>query len=465
MDHCGDRNVSQGERDMRKLCRKNQIVRIVLLGLLLAALAGMGARADWKTTAKGTRYRISKEQGYAKGWAQIEGKWYYFDKKGYLQKSGWTDIDGRRYYLHKKTGERISGRWFRVGKHYYYADQDGVVQRNLWIDGCYIKGNYRRASGWLKLDGATYYMDPQTGKMSKGLQIIDGKTYFFSNAGKMVVKRWKKIGGKYYYLQADGSMAVSMWVGKYQVGSDGARTGKTRCEGLVLSDGKYYYLNSKYAKVSGWVTVDERKYYFGGEEKAALTGLQMIDGQMYYFDEQGVMQTGWQRIDDKTYYFDEQGMMIKDTILQLDGITYEFDADGVCPDSGLGQRIVQFALQFEGNPYVYGGTSLTEGADCSGFTYAVMKQFDIRLPRTADDQRKGKDPYGTYTKSVAVKPNLLQLRPGDLLFYGTKNPKYAGHVALYIGGGKIIHASTEETGIIISSYNYREPIAARRYWT
>lgn len=366
--------------------RKKRMLTIFLLGMLVFLMAGSAVQADWKTTAKGTRYLLSKKKGYAKGWKQIGKKWYYFDKKGFLQKTGLTRINGKYYMLSKSTGERICGRWVKIQK-------------------------------------------------------------------------------KYYYFQEDGTLAVNTWIGAYRVGKDGARTGKTRSPGLVHSGKKYYYLDEQYEKVGGWVMVDGCNYYFGGSKKAAQTGLVTIDGVTYYFDENGVMQTGWQTVDELTYYFDELGIMVKNVTIQLDGVACVFDENGVCKDSGMGQKIARYALQFEGNPYVYGGSSLTYGADCSGFTYALMKNFNINIPRVADDQRKGKDGYGKYTKSTAVKPKLSVLLPGDLIFYGSKSPKYAGHVALYIGNGKVIHASTPETGIIISDYDYNPPIAARRYWS
>lgn len=109
--------------------------------------------------------------------------------------------------------------------------------------------------------------------------------------------------------------------------------------------------------------------------------------------------------------------------------------------------IVAYAKQFLGNPYVYGGTSLTNGADCSGFTQAIFAHFGITTGRSSRDQ--------------AVKARQISLdaiQPGDLLFYASGD--YINHVAIYIGGGQVIHASNETTGIIISPYNYRTPSKA-----
>ncbi len=111
-----------------------------------------------------------------------------------------------------------------------------------------------------------------------------------------------------------------------------------------------------------------------------------------------------------------------------------------------GDAIARYALQFVGNPYVSGGTSLTNGADCSGFTWAVHKHFGITIPRVSTDQAKG---------GKAVSLNALQ--PGDIIYY-------VRHVAIYIGNGRVVHASTEKTGIKTDAYNYRTPSCARRYW-
>ncbi len=109
--------------------------------------------------------------------------------------------------------------------------------------------------------------------------------------------------------------------------------------------------------------------------------------------------------------------------------------------------IVAYAKQFLGNPYVYGGTSLTNGTDCSGFTQGIYKHFGITTGRTSRDQAAN-------GRTIAVSA----AQPGDLLFYASGD--YINHVALYIGDGKVIHASNSTTGIIISPYNYRSPYKA-----
>lgn len=111
--------------------------------------------------------------------------------------------------------------------------------------------------------------------------------------------------------------------------------------------------------------------------------------------------------------------------------------------------VCQYAKEFLGNPYVWGGTSLTNGADCSGYVLGIFKHFGVKLPRTSREQAN----YGTPIKVADAKP-------GDLIFYG--NGKTINHVAIYIGGGQVIHASSPKTGIRISNVSYRSPIKAVR---
>ena len=111
--------------------------------------------------------------------------------------------------------------------------------------------------------------------------------------------------------------------------------------------------------------------------------------------------------------------------------------------------LIEYAKQFLGNPYVWGGTSLTKGADCSGFTMRIFEHFGYSLSRTSAAQSNN-----------GRRVSLSEIQPGDLLFYN--HGSRIGHVAIYIGNGQIIHASTERTGIIISNAYYTTPACAAR---
>lgn len=124
---------------------------------------------------------------------------------------------------------------------------------------------------------------------------------------------------------------------------------------------------------------------------------------------------------------------------------YSSDSSGAGGgNASKGQEIANYACQFVGNPYVFGGTSLTNGTDCSGFTQSVYAHFGISIPRDSYSQR-----------SCGTGVSYADARPGDIICY-------AGHVALYIGNGQIVHASTERTGITYGTATYRTILSVRR---
>ena len=143
---------------------------------------------------------------------------------------------------------------------------------------------------------------------------------------------------------------------------------------------------------------------------------------------------------DGDYEYDEYGNVI-DSSNTVDPSEYESSSSS----SGTGSSVVDYATQFVGNPYVWGGTSLTDGADCSGFVQSVYANFGIDLPRTSYEQQ-----------NAGTEVSYEDAQPGDLICYG-------GHVAIYMGDGKIVHASNAKDGIKISdNAAYRTILSVRR---
>jgi uncharacterized protein YgiM (DUF1202 family) len=162
-----------------------------------------------------------------------------------------------------------------------------------------------------------------------------------------------------------------------------------------------------------------------------------------------IMENGWIKflLDDEEAYVSGDYVDVEERLEKAVTLTELQYGQGV---SDVRVSLVQYAKQFVGNPYVWGGTSLTKGADCSGFTLSIYKQYGITLPHHAASQAQ-----------MGTKVEISQLQPGDLVFYA-KNGSI-NHVAIYIGNGQVVHASNPKTGIKISSLNYRTPYCARRF--
>ena len=465
-----------------------------LSAMLIAAaalmLVSVPVRAEFVTTRKGTAYKTASGS-YATGMQTIDGNMYFFDAGGILQKNQWvtangkryyagkdgvirtnawikktyyvtatgekakglTEIKGRLYYFNLKTGKLMKGRIRATSRTVYVTNAKGVVLQNTFFSEkgkrYYAKEDGSLAAGLTKIGNNLYFFHRKNFKMMKSIKrTINGKTYYFQKKGRAARNKWIKLKGKYYYFQNDGTMAVNQTIGDYYVGSDGRRLKKVQKNSVNKIGGKYYLIdsNGKTYK-SCWVTIGDEKYY-AGADGAALTGLQTIGGIQYYFNEKGVME--------------------KDTLAVVGKTVYTINKSGRITkvSTAIGEAIAAYGQKFVGNPYVYGGTSLTNGADCSGFALSVFAHFGIKLLRVSDDQMKGPSAAlqkQGYKKGTVIKDkNLL---PGDLIFYGTAN--YSSHTAIYIGKNKVVHAANTVMGIIITDIDWcpgRVKNHAMRYW-
>ncbi len=388
---------------------------------------GVMLKKKWVTNkSKTKKYYVTADGTRALGWINIGKNTYYFNPKNGLMQSGWITVDGQRYYLNSK-GRLQKGRWLWSGK--YYATTTGAVLKGLNAVGSSI-----------------YYFDTTTGKkLTSSLKKIGTDSYYFQSDGTAAINKWITIGSKYYYFQSNGKMAKNTWVGQYFVDANGVRTNQVRKTGWNTFNGVKYYFDSNGTMLTGWQTINGSTYYFN-TNGAMFSGIQMIGSQKYCFYSDGRLVTSTTIVfGTKQYTVNANGVVTKEESIKVSGST-------------KGVQIVNYALQFVGNRYVYGGNSLTDGVDCSGFVQQVFKYFGISTPRVADDQMKYK--YATVV-------DISSIQPGDLLFYGSAN--YASHVAIYMGDGKIVHASNSQPypqgGIKVSNYNYQTPIRAVRYWS
>lgn len=158
---------------------------------------------------------------------------------------------------------------------------------------------------------------------------------------------------------------------------------------------------------------------------------------------------GWVEIsvDDSVGYISQDYVTLAQALPTAKTIEQVKYGDGV---SDVRASVVSYALQFVGNRYVWGGTSLENGVDCSGFTMRILGKYGISLPHSSKAQ-----------PSCGTKISASDAKPGDLFFYGSGSS--ISHVAIYIGNGQIVHASNKRDGIKVSNAFYRSPICVARY--
>lgn len=441
-------------------------------------LLSSGAAATGWTEIKGTSYLFTSAGKKCSGWVKHK-KLYYYCVNGVVQKNswvdgnkyyvtangtkalGWLDIDGHTYYFNPSTGAKRTG-CVKIGTSRYFFDANGRLSRGTWVKSSkyYASATGALLTGLQNISGSLYYFKYNGKKVTNSLKTVNSATYYFAKNGAAVKDCWVKLKSDYYYFQSDCSMVKNKWVGNWYVDLNGVRTNQTKKSGWDTVDGKKYYYDTNGSKVLGWSTISKNSYYFDPATGVMLTGLQVIGDKKYYFYSDGRMAASITiAVGAKEYTIGADGVITAEKSIKISGNT-------------VGTQIVNFALQYIGNPYVWGGTSLTKGADCSGFVQTVFANFGIKLLRVADDQMKGPSASisSSYKRPVIVDEDSML--PGDLIFYGDAN--YASHVAIYIGvhnGHKsIVHASNSQPypagGIkITENYAYQTPVRIVRYWS
>lgn len=222
--------------------------------------------------------------------------------------------------------------------------------------------------------------------------------------------------------------------GWYQITS-GSISGYIKAEYLTVGD--QALLDSVKTRTAT-VETETLKVRSEASTDASVVTLAGQDEQLTVTDEQT---PGWVKVETS----DGEGYISTEYAEVADTYQYAEKPEVESAQSSSGSSVISYASQFLGNPYVWGGTSLTGGADCSGFTQSVYAQFGYSLPRTSYEQQN----WGT-------EVSYADAQPGDLICYG-------GHVAIYMGNGQIVHASNSRDGIKISNdATYRTILSVRR---
>lgn len=367
-------------------------------------------------------YRYEPEEG---------GAVRYFDLEGVMY-TGFRKINEYYFYFDTETGVLLKGDEnytpVVIGAQKYAVNENGVVYNYGADTGAWKQygENYRyfgtdgvMRTGWLAVNDKKYYMDPDTGLRTVGLQELDGKTYYFvekNNAGYAWNSGWKNFEGSYRYFDVDGVMKTG-WLkvnGKkyYLNKTTGFRTvglkkigDKTYyfvetddaayawCDGWKKFDGNYRYFDTDGVMKTGWLTVGEKKYYMDPSTGLRTVGLKEIDGKTYYFveknnagyawcdgwksfdgnyryfDADGVMLTGWQTINGKEYYLSKTTGLRKTGFVKDDGKYYYVKG-------GRRSNITGF-VEYDGAYY-----QLEKGVRVTSATYVKCGETYVRLSKT-----------------------------------------------------------------------------------
>ncbi len=272
----------------------------------------------WLYLSDGTYY-LDKTSGVMQtGWLNDEGTWYYLQESG-RRSYGWINLD-QWYYLDWNTGAMLIGEQ-EINGQTYYLDGSGRMCENNWVQTeegwSYYGEGGAKCFGWILRWDGWYYLDPTTGLMVNGAQMIDGQEYLFGDSGKMIENSWHWDGNHWYFYNVGGAKAKNGW---------------------MLDRQTWYYVNETGAMQTGWLDLNGTWYYLYPSGAMASATWVQIGGEWYYMTGSGNMVTGWNQINGSWYYMYSNGVMAHDTV--IDG--YELDSFGVW---NAGQAAVKAAAQ------------------------------------------------------------------------------------------------------------------------
>jgi len=282
------------------------------------------------------------------------------------------------------------------------------------------------------------YVNIRESTNTKSYKNIIGKIYTGNGAELLeVVRPENSEDGKKWYRIISGGVLGYVSAG-------------TESEAFFATGDKAKEVATKYAHLSASITTDclnVRSTPDNTDDSNVWT--QVTRGQAYEVLEQ---KGDWVKIDlgssgesDNDAYIYKGDSFIRIAYGLDEAIEYSYEEKA----NAFRQSIVDYACQFIGNPYVWGGTSLTKGCDCSGFVQQIMKRYGIKMERSSYYQAK-----------QGIKRTSGNMRPGDLIFYADKGGT-VNHVVIYIGGGYMVGAQSRRAGIKVYKWNYRTPVAIR----
>ena len=446
-------------------------------------------KTGWLTDG-GKTYYLASNGAMVTGTQNIGGKTYTFNSSGALV--GQAPASGSGTTASSASAASSSGvtKWEYTGGKWKYL-----------LNGNYLKNCFR------KIDGETYLFDGN-GIMLTGFQKVGGKTYYFDSSGKMLL-RWKRINGKKYLFDpADGHMHTGWeWVSEKNAWYYLSPQTGYLLEGWLDYGGKKYYLAPvDFYAVTGWQFIGGKWYFFDTKNCDMKTGWLTDGGKTYYLASNGAMVTGTQNIGGKTYTFNSSGALIGEVSGQTGAgtsgsgtasgsasggsssgvsITPSWNyniyttsshinswyngSDSDMPYDTTAKRneafvntMIAYATYFVGkidyassvtgddpNGLRYKRLRAGGKTDCSWYVYHVLYKFGLVGDEFIHSYEWGNDP-STYPGGVNIGTDVSKASPGDIICTGKGTSGSNSHVAIYIGGGKVVECAAGY-GVIISS--------------
>ncbi|UWD48515.1 C80 family cysteine peptidase [Clostridioides difficile] len=332
------------------------------------------AFTGWQTI-DGKKYYFNLNTAIAvTGWQTIDDKKYYFNPNTAVAFTGWQTIDGKKYYFNPNTAITSTGYTIINSKHFYF-NNDGIMQVGVFkgpngfeyfapansntdknnIEGqaifyqnkflalngkiYYFNKSSKAVTGWQTLNDKKYYFNPNTAIAATNIYTINNDKYYFSYDG-ILQNGYITIERNNFYFDANNDSKMVTGVYKGPNGFEyfaPANTYNNNIEGQAIVyknkflnfNGKKYYFDNNSKSVTGWQTIDGKKYYFNPNTATATTGWQTLDGKKYYFNlNTAIAATGWQTIDGKKYYFNPNTAIISTGYTIINGASFYFDNNG-----------------------------------------------------------------------------------------------------------------------------------------